>query len=320
MSPTVPGRSVSGTSGRPVVLVTGATSQLGVFLIPRLLHAGYRVIAVSRRVGSTVPVGGRVDWVGPDFVTAPTKYSPPQGVPEIRGMISCGPLDLAVLAATKFNSLDRVIAFSTSSVSVKAESGNAAEREQMAQILDDEQRLQSACDRLGTDWLVLRPTLIYGCGLDRTVSRLATLIRKFGLVPVAGPARGLRQPVHADDLAGLAVEALGFSGPLALVSPACGGETLTYREMVGRIFDGLGRPRRIPGLPAGLLAAAVGMAAGLGLARGLNREMLRRQNRDLVFDDRSLRERLGYHPRPFRPTPADFEVPADALEWQLPQP
>ncbi len=31
------------------VLLTGASSQIGVFLIPRLVHAGFRVLAVSRK-------------------------------------------------------------------------------------------------------------------------------------------------------------------------------------------------------------------------------------------------------------------------------
>jgi nucleoside-diphosphate-sugar epimerase len=55
---------------------------------------------------------------------------------------------------------------------------------------------------------LLRPTLIYGCGLDQNISRLARIIRLCRCMLVAGQARGLRQPVHADDLAALAVAAL----------------------------------------------------------------------------------------------------------------
>ena len=46
---TTPEASGAEVSGGRAVLVTGATSQIGVFLLPRLREAGYRVTAVSRR-------------------------------------------------------------------------------------------------------------------------------------------------------------------------------------------------------------------------------------------------------------------------------
>jgi hypothetical protein len=37
--------------------------------------------------------------------------------------------------------------------------------------------------------------------------------------------------------------------------------------------------------------------------------MVKRQNVDLVFDDREARELLGYDPRPFAPAESDFSIP-----------
>jgi hypothetical protein len=53
----------------------------------------------------------------------------------------------------------------------------------------------------------------------------------------------------------------------------------------------------------------VSVAAFTGIASGVNPEMVRRQGIDLVFDDSSAREVLGWNPRPFDPTPADFHLP-----------
>jgi len=53
---------------------------------------------------------------------------------------------------------------------------------------------------------------------------------------------------------------------------------------------------------------------------GLTAEMVRRQNRDLVFDDSPLRRALAWSSRPFEPTATDFEVPQYARSLQLPDP
>jgi nucleoside-diphosphate-sugar epimerase len=128
-----------------------------------------------------------------------------------------------------------VVAFSSSSVLSKADSADPAERARMAAMAREEAALAAACAGRGLPLLLLRPTLIYGCGLDRNVSLLADLARRFGAIPLAGQAAGLRQPVHADDLAALAVQALTAPAPVSLDSPACGGSTLSYREMARRI-------------------------------------------------------------------------------------
>lgn len=291
-----------------VVCVTGASSQLGVFLLPRLCAAGYRVLAVSRRAP---PEGAAIG--------AGLLWRPPAGLDDWRPahLVSCGPLALALEIVRAQPGLRRVVAFSSSSVLSKAASGDDEERLAMSAMADDETALEAACEAHGLPLLLLRPTLIYGCGRDRNVSLLARLAARFGVIPLAGPAAGLRQPVHADDLAALAVAALAAAEPLRLDSAACGGETLPYREMAGRIAAAQSRRVRLVTLPESLMATGVGLLSRLPAWRGLNAEMVRRQNRDLVFDDTGLRRLLGWAPRAFRPTAADFRIPDDAALLQL---
>ena len=68
-------------------------------------------------------------------------------------------------------------------------------------------------------------------------------------MPLVGGGPGLRQPVHAEDLAIGAIAAAGT--PVAvdkIYSPAGAGTRVTYREMIGRMFDGL-KPRRTVSVP-----------------------------------------------------------------------
>jgi hypothetical protein len=90
--------------------------------------------------------------------------------------------------------------------------------------------------------------------------------------------------------------------------------------MTEKIATACGAGARTLTIPPWLLATAVRAASLLPAFRTINAEMVRRQARDMVFDDIALREALDYKPRPFEPTPADFEVPREALNLQLPSP
>lgn len=303
---------------QPTVLLTGASSQLGVFLIPRLLAAGFRVIALSRQAsGDSTTPDEHLLWRHPgSFGIGTTGRN--SGLPErVAMLISCGPIEIATEAVIQCPRLERVVVFSTSSVFSKASSPDGSENRQIADILAREAQLQALCSDRGLALAVFRPTLIYGCGLDRNISLLASWIRRLGWIPVAGQAVGLRQPVHADDLARLAVNALLADVPVDLDSPACGGTTLTYRQMAELIFDALDKPRRIISLPPWLMAALVRLLGLLPRFRGVNSQMVRRQNTDLVFDDSALKECLEYEARPFKPSAEDFKIPSELEKYRL---
>ncbi|MGD9021216.1 MAG: nucleoside-diphosphate sugar epimerase [Lysobacterales bacterium] len=287
----------------PTALLAGAGSQIGVFATPRLLDAGFKVLAISR---SGAPVGlpalEGVQWV--------TEGEAVCHAGDCRHLLSAGPLDLALRLVDSTPGLRRAVVFSSTSVLSKQHSGNREERGLAARMLELEARLLSAAVARGFGMSILRPTLVYGCGLDANISRLAGWVRRFGFVPVSSRASGLRQPVHADDLAAAAVRVLTSDREFPGLITVAGGETLAYTEMVRRIFRALGKPERLLHLPECLFAA---LAGAVGLVRpggSINAEMVRRQALDLVFDDSEARELLDYDPRAFRPAAEDFTLPA----------
>lgn len=280
-------------------IVLGASGQVGVFALPLLAARGWRVVAVSRGNRPVwYPDLDGVEWLSPD---RPSRLG-------ADALLSAGPLRLAGDWLAANPGIGRVAATSTTSVLAKAESADPAERRQMTTILADEQALAQACEVRDIPLCLLRPTLVYGCGLDRNLSLLAAFIRRFGFLPLARDARGRRQPLHAEDL-GTSLVA-GLEAGANLVSPLVGGSTITYTEMAERLFAALNRQSRLLRLPTPILAAAAGLAGALTGGRGVTAEMVRRQARDLVFDDGPARDALGIRPRPFRPGGDDFERPS----------
>jgi hypothetical protein len=84
---------------------------------------------------------------------------------------------------------------------------------------------------------------------------------------------------------------------------------LSYSDMVCRIFVALGKPVRLLRLPQWMFVLLVNLAVALKFGAGMNSEMVKRQNTDLVFDDRQARELLGFEPRSFNPGVEDFSLP-----------
>lgn len=277
------------------VLVLGASGQVGRFVIPILVARGARVVAISRQQPPEgYPDFESVSWRTPTAAAAEAVTA--------TALVSAGPLALALDWLADAPGIGRVAATSSTSVITKRDAGEPAERRLMVTLLELETRLVDACSARDASLCLLRPTLVYGAGLDQNLSRLAGFIRRFGFLPLAGGAPGRRQPLHAEDLAAALVS--GLDRGAGLVGPLAGGETLDYREMAGRIFDALARPRRLLPVPAGVLAVAARLAG-----RGANAGMVRRQAVDLVFDDAQTRARLAIHPRGFAPGPEDFRPP-----------
>jgi len=93
-----------------------------------------------------------------------------------------------------------------------------------------EQRFIVWAEDHDVEWLILRPTLIYGTGFDRNVSESARFISRFGFFPVLEPASGLRQPVHVEDVAIACKRALETKDIVTGAYHVAGGEILTYRR------------------------------------------------------------------------------------------
>jgi nucleoside-diphosphate-sugar epimerase len=192
-----------------------------------------------------------------------------------------------------------VVALSSTSRFTKEESSDQAEQAVAKRLVEGESELRRWAEANGVDWIILRPTLIYGLGRDRNLSEVARFIRRFGLFPLFGKATGLRQPIHVQDLAEMCVAASQHPNIANRAYNLSGGEVLSYRDMICRVFGAVGRRPRM--LPVPLLAfrIAVTVLRLLPRYRNWTAAMAERMNRDLVFDHSEAAKDLAFKPRAF---------------------
>ncbi len=270
----------------------GATSLVGKCLIPLLINGGVRVCAFSRQ--SIKPVGDGIAWRNlSDSRSANTDQldhwicvAPIWVLPEYFPLIEA-------------SGARRVVALSSTSRFTKVGSGDTAETAVAAHLIEAEDHFVAWAKSRGIEWVILRPTLIYGLGQDKNISEIARFICRFGFFPVLGRAQGLRQPIHAEDVAVACVSALQAPDAANRTYNISGGETLTYRDMVARIFVVLGRRPRLLTVPLWVFRLAVSILRCLPRYRQWSAAMAERMNRDLVFDHIEAARDLGFKPRGF---------------------
>ena len=272
------------------VLVLGATSLIGRFLLPRLVAQGAEVFAISRAPRAPTP---GVQWIEADL-TAPNWVAKSPSAATVFALMPIWLLPPA-LPALAGEDARRLIAFSSTSVFTKAASPDPSEREVARRLADAEEAVAAS----GLAWTILRPTMIYAEGLDANVSRLARLISRWRVLPLSGRGAGLRQPVHADDLASGALAAAASDAAVGKSYDLPGGETLSYREMVRRLFKAHGLPPRILTVPPPLWRLALTLAAPL--LPGATGAMGDRMAEDLTFDPVPAARDFGWAPRRFHP-------------------
>ena len=269
--------------------VLGASSLVGDCLLPLLRDAGWQVVAFSRQsVGSSLDLAWR-------------RLPCTEGIEEIPHWICLAPIWVLpdYFAHIEASCARRLVVLSSTSRFTKIGSGDPAENAIVTQLIDGEKRVQAWAESRGIEWVVLRPTLIFGLGRDKNVSQIARFIRHFGFFPVLGRAQGLRQPIHAADVATSCISALLAPDAANHAYNISGGETLTYRDMVARVFASLGRRPYIFTAPLWAFQLVLAVLRCLLRYRQCSVAMAERMNRDLVFDSAEAARDFGFAPDKF---------------------
>ena len=285
------------------ILVLGATSLIGRRLLAGRRPSDVELVCMSR-APRFIDGPSSVKWIAADLGASGLA----QRLPPADTILSLSPIWLLgpALPALLSTGATLLVAFSSTSRLTKAASPVVAERAVAQRLADGEAAVEAVCGAAGVAWTILRPTMIYDEGEDANVSRLAALIVRFGVLPLSGRGEGLRQPVHAADLAAAVWQALAATASFGRTYDLPGAETLTYRQMASRIFEALGKRPRLLSLPPPLWR--LGLALASPWLPGATAAMGRAYGRGP-----DLRHRSGRAGFRLRPPPVPTGVPAASL-------
>jgi len=157
--------------------------------------------------------------------------------------------------------------------------------------------------KCSTNYVILRPTMIYGTTLDHNMHKLINYIANHRVFPVFGRGNGLMQPVHARDLAKAIVHSL--NNPLAVKKAynISGGSVLSYRQILNLIAKRVNPNIRFIYLPYGL-SILMGVIYNtalriIGRKPAISIEQIRRLNENKSYSHEDAARDLGYAPVTF---------------------
>lgn len=284
--------------------ILGAKSMVGTHVISRISKITKKTIAFSRN--APPPANSEIEWrqLPAESQSSDTDVDP------IPDWICVAPIWVLpkYFPMLENHRVRRIVALSSTSRFTKDTSTDTHEQAIARQLADAEDSLQVWAEGRDVEWVVLRPTLIYDQGRDKNISEIAGFIRRFGFFPLFGAAQGKRQPIHAEDVAAACLSALHSPKATNRAYNISGGETLTYRNMVSRIFAMLGVPSRLLTVPLWAFSMAVALMRQVPRYSTWSSAMAERMNRDMVFDHSEATRDFEFTPRKFVLVPATVSI------------
>jgi len=259
------------------VLVTGASGFVGSHVLPELLGAGHRVVAlvrspkageaVLRRLPAALAAG--VELRTGDVMEPATLRPALAGVAAVVHLVALardwnGGKDL--LRVNLGGTRDVIAAMQEAGVRRLVHLGalGVADREEL-HYGKSKARAEAAVRDSGLDWTVLKPSLLFG-PRDGFFNIVADLVRvPTPLVPVPGDGKSRFQPIHVGDVALCARLALERPATIGQAFELGGPRTWTYREITREVARAIGKRRLIVPLPIPLIRLAAGMMEALHL-------------------------------------------------------
>jgi uncharacterized protein YbjT (DUF2867 family) len=241
------------------VAVVGATGFVGSYVVPHLAAAGHRVIAVSRE-------GDRLATWGDDVETRAADVSTGTGLEGAMAGADAVVQLVAIARETGGRTFQEMNVRATGRVVIAAEHAGVRRIVHLSAlgVIDDPElgylgskwRGEQLVRESALEWVVLRPSLLFGPG-DGFFNIVKTTLKWWspGIVAIPGRGDARFQPLAAEDLAIAVERSLVEPDRAGSVYEIGGPEYFSYREIVDEVSRVTGMRRLKLGLPIPLISA-----------------------------------------------------------------
>lgn len=286
-----------------VIVVVGATGFVGRHVVARLQECGYTVRAVSRHGTRRKEWRDRVHALSADVETGAGLGAAMVGadavvhlaaIPRETGGRRFEDVNVRgvarVLSAMHAAGVRRMVHFSVL----------GATDDRQYRYLSSKWRGEQLVRQSGLEWVVLRPSLLFGRG-DGFFNLIETTLRWWSPGVVAIPAaRSVRfQPLAVEDVAVAVERCLAESARAGSVYELGGPVYLTYAQIVDAVMRATGRRRLKMPVPVPVLSAMTALTDRMLPGFPVSRDQIGSLGRPNHTDVDIFQRTFGVPPRPF---------------------
>jgi uncharacterized protein YbjT (DUF2867 family) len=285
------------------IAIVGATGFVGSHLVSHLVEAGHRVIAISRD-GRRLPAWGEaVEARGTDVATGAGLDEALAGADAIVHLA-------AIPRESRSRRFEDVNVRGTKRVVAAAERAGIRRLVHLSVlgVADDPKlrylyskwRGEKAVRESSLDWVVLRPSLMFGTG-DGFFNLVKTTLRFWspGIVAIPGKGDARFQPLAVDDLAIGVEKSVTDAGRAGSVYELGGPDHVTYRQIVDAVMRVTGMRRIKVGLPIPLIGALTAVTDRVLPIFPVSHDQISSLQRPNYTDLDAFERAFGVKPRPF---------------------
>lgn len=267
----------------PRIVIFGATGRLGRLLVHRLSEQGNRVLSVGRNADVLAKLPA-------DRLVLDLTEEYDGGEVVCRGDI--------VINAAHASHTSAILKLCPADIERLIVIGSARYLTRIPDVKADEVRAAArALQNSALPWILLHPTMIYGAEGESNVQRMASLIRRFHIIPLPDGGRALIQPIHVQDVVEAIMRAIAKPEICRTVIHLGGPEAVTYSEFLHAIASAAGSWVMVAPAPLALARLMARSTAFLpGVPTIMDAEILRLRE-DKAVDTGAMTELLELTPR-----------------------
>ena len=272
------------------ILVIGATGFTGSHVVQRLANSGHRIRCLVRTVAKRSRIPDSCETVDGSLADAAALDRAMMGIDVLVNIASLGFGHAPVIVdRAQVAGIRRAVFVSTTSIFTQLNAPSKAVRI----------AAEAAIEASQLDYVIFRPTMIYGTAEDRNICRLIRYLGRCPILPIVGPGSHLQQPVHVGDLAEvISTATLGSAGSRQAFNVS-GAAPLSFNAMVDTVSAGLGKRTLKLHLPVRPIVAVLRLVERLRLRFPIKAEQVLRLNENKAFDHSGAAELFRFHPRTF---------------------
>lgn len=292
------------------ILVTGASGFVGSHVIPALIDAGHRVLALVRDDKAAAAVASRLTPA--QRLSVETRRGDVTRPDSLAGALAGADAVIHLVAVARDwdgGQTLRLVNTEGTRAILAAASGAGVRRfvHLGAMAVVDDPALHYASSKAkamalvresGLDWTIITPSLLWG-PRDGFFNILADLVRMSpGIVPITGSGQARFQPLAISDLARAIVLTLADDTRVGRELPLGGPRIWTYREIVEEVLRGMGARRLLLPMPVSMIRLVAGLMEAVRIPFPVATDQLRQLRFDNVGPIDSARTGFGFDPLP----------------------